>query len=55
MKEGFGIEQGLMTTIHSYTASQKTVDGPSRKDRDSNAKTKKFVIEKETKETKERT
>jgi glyceraldehyde 3-phosphate dehydrogenase len=32
LKEGFGIEEGLMTTIHSYTASQKTVDGPSRKD-----------------------
>jgi glyceraldehyde 3-phosphate dehydrogenase len=32
MKEGIGIETGLMTTIHSYTASQKTVDGPSKKD-----------------------
>jgi glyceraldehyde 3-phosphate dehydrogenase len=32
LKEGFGIEQGLMTTIHSYTATQKTVDGPSKKD-----------------------
>ncbi len=31
MKE-FGIESGLMTTIHSYTATQKTVDGPSKKD-----------------------
>jgi len=32
LHEGVGIETGLMTTIHSYTASQKTVDGPSRKD-----------------------
>jgi glyceraldehyde 3-phosphate dehydrogenase len=32
LKEGFGIETGLMTTIHSYTATQKTVDGPSKKD-----------------------
>lgn len=32
LKEGFGIETGLMTTIHAYTATQKTVDGVSLKD-----------------------
>merc|ERR1740127_153833 len=32
MKEGVGIDKGLMTTIHSYTATQKTVDGVSAKD-----------------------
>ena len=32
LKEGIGVENGLMTTIHSYTATQKTVDGPSKKD-----------------------
>jgi glyceraldehyde 3-phosphate dehydrogenase (phosphorylating) len=32
LKEGIGIETGLMTTIHSYTATQKLVDGPSKKD-----------------------
>ena len=32
LKSGIGIESGLMTTIHSYTATQKTVDGPSKKD-----------------------
>jgi glyceraldehyde 3-phosphate dehydrogenase len=30
--ENFGIEEGLMTTVHSYTSTQKVVDGPSRKD-----------------------
>ncbi|WP_068598155.1 type I glyceraldehyde-3-phosphate dehydrogenase [Vaginella massiliensis] len=30
--ENFGIEEGLMTTVHATTASQKTVDGPSNKD-----------------------
>jgi glyceraldehyde 3-phosphate dehydrogenase len=32
LKEGIGVETGLMTTIHSYTATQKVVDGPSKKD-----------------------
>jgi glyceraldehyde 3-phosphate dehydrogenase len=32
LKEGFGVEEGIMTTVHSYTATQKTVDGPSKKD-----------------------
>jgi glyceraldehyde 3-phosphate dehydrogenase len=32
LKEGVGVQSGLMTTIHSYTATQKTVDGPSKKD-----------------------
>jgi len=32
LKEGLGIETGLMTTIHSYTATQKVVDGVSKKD-----------------------
>ena len=30
--EKFGIKDGLMTTVHSVTATQKTVDGPSKKD-----------------------
>jgi len=30
--EKFGIVEALMTTVHSYTATQKTVDGPSNKD-----------------------
>ena len=30
--DNFGILEGLMTTVHSYTATQKVVDGPSRKD-----------------------
>lgn len=32
LKEGIGIETGLMTTIHSYTSTQRVVDGPSKKD-----------------------
>ena len=31
LKEGIGIDKGGMTTIHSYTATQRVVDGPSRK------------------------
>ncbi|MFW5702968.1 MAG: type I glyceraldehyde-3-phosphate dehydrogenase [Candidatus Dojkabacteria bacterium] len=30
LKEGFGVEEGLMTTIHSYTSDQVLVDGPHK-------------------------
>jgi len=32
LNDSFGIEEGLMSTIHAVTATQKTVDGPSAKD-----------------------
>ena len=32
LNDKFGIESGLMTTVHATTATQKTVDGPSKKD-----------------------
>ena len=32
LDEAFGIKEGLMTTVHSTTGTQKTVDGPSKKD-----------------------
>lgn len=32
LHDNFGIKDGLMTTVHSVTATQKTVDGPSKKD-----------------------
>ena len=32
VKDNFGVVEGLMTTVHSTTATQLTVDGPSKKD-----------------------
>lgn len=32
VNDNFGIKDGLMTTVHATTATQKTVDGPSKKD-----------------------
>ena len=32
LQEGIGLSEGLMTTVHAYPATQKTVDGPSGKD-----------------------
>jgi glyceraldehyde 3-phosphate dehydrogenase len=32
LNDSFGIEEGLMSTVHAVTATQKTVDGPSAKD-----------------------
>ena len=32
LNDKFGIDKGLMTTVHAATATQKTVDGPSKKD-----------------------
>ncbi len=37
LDDAFGIEKGLMTTVHAYTATQAIVDGPSKDLREARA------------------